>query len=707
MGRLARALALAIVAVLAAGAGRAQTATLVADRISIEGDGALVAEGNVEVTYGTSRLFATRVRYDREGEQLSIEGPLVLTEADGTIVLASSAELSPSFRAGILNSARIVLDRRLQLAAARIDRSGDRFTRMSRVVASSCEVCPGTDTPLWEIRARRVIRDEAEQQLYFDSAQLRIVGLPVFWLPRLRLPDPTLERANGFLVPNLRSRSGLGTGIETPYFITLGDHADLTFSPFLSSSTTSLGASYRQELTFGRLSFEGAVSRDELREGKTRAYLFGDGLFYLPRDFRLSFDLELVSDDSYLSDYDITDDDRLTSELRLSRVRDDQWIVAELISFRSLRGRTENQELELSSEVVGFGFSQRLFEDPVWGQAWAEITGAALYRPSDEPRFGRDVNRIDASLGWETSRVFGPGLVAEAEAGLALDLYDTRQDPEFPGSAQRLTSSAAVSLSWPMQRVAPDGSSHLLEPKVQLAWTETSGDAVPNEDSQVVEFDEGNLFALSRYPGIDERETGLRANVGLGWTRHDPDGWSLGVTVGRVIRLDDRDQFPDDTGLSGGLSDWLVAGSLKIDNRLELLSRTLLGDNLDFTRSETRLTWRDERLAISGTHIWEAAEPQEGRPDDLSEIGVGGSYRFDPTWAATGNWRLNADEGKTTRAGLGLQYRNECITVDLSLSRRFTSSTTVVPATDIDLQVSLTGFGLGDDPGVVRRSCRG
>jgi LPS-assembly protein len=705
MGRLA--LVFAVVAVFAAGGVRAQTATLVADRISIEGDGTLVAEGNVEVTYETARLTATRVRYDREGEQLAIEGPLVLTEADGTIVLASSAELSPSFRAGILNSARIVLDRRLQLAAARIDRSGDRFTRMSRVVASSCEVCPGIDRPLWEIRARRVIRDEQERQLYFDNAQLRIIGVPVFWLPQLRLPDPTLERANGFLVPNLRSRSGLGTGIEAPYFITLGDHADLTFSPFLSSSTTSLGASYRHELTFGRLSFEGALSRDELREGTTRAYLFGDGLFYLPRDFRLSFDLELVSDDSYLSDYDITDDDRLESELRLSRVRDDQWIVAEVISFRSLRGRKQNQELELSSEVAGFGFSQRLFEDPVWGQAWAEVSGAAVYRPSDEPRFGRDVNRIEAALGWDASRVVGPGLVAEAEAGVALDLYDTRQDPAFPGSAQRLTSSAAVALSWPMQRVAPDGSSHLLEPKVQLAWTETSGDPVPNEDSQVVEFDEGNLFALSRYPGIDERETGLRANIGLGWTRYDPDGWSLGVTLGRVIRFDDRDQFADDTGLSGGLSDWLVAGSLRIDDRLELLSRTLLGDNLDFTRSETRLTWRDERLAIAGTHIWEAAEPQEGRPDDLSEIGVGGAYRFDPTWAATGNWRLNADEGKTTRAGLGLQYRNECITVDLSLSRRFTSSTTVEPATDIDLQVSLTGFGLGDDPGVVRRSCSG
>ena len=51
-----------------------------------------------------------------------------------------------------------------------------------------------------------------------------------------------------------------------------------------------------------------------------------------------------------------------------------------------------------------------------------------------------------------------------------------------------------------------DGARHLMEPIVELAWAESSGDPTPNEDSTVVEFDEGNLFALSRFPGRDRRE---------------------------------------------------------------------------------------------------------------------------------------------------------------------------------------------------------
>ena len=55
----------------------------------------------------------------------------------------------------------------------------------------------------------------------------------------------------------------------------------------------------------------------------------------------------------------------------------------------------------------------------------------------------------------------------------------------------------------------------------------------------------------------------------------------------------------------------------------------------------------------------------------------------------------------------GLQWRNECATIDLSLSRRFTSSTSVRPSTDFDLSVELGGFGGSADGRSLRRRCGG
>ena len=160
----------------------------------------------------------------------------MLTDDTGdTVILASQAELPADLTEGILTSARLVLNQQLQLAANQIMRVGGRYTALQTVAASSCKVCAGDPTPLWEIRARRVVHDEQERQIYFDNAQFRLAGVPVFYIPRLRMPDPTLDRATGFLMPTLRTTSDLGTGLKFPYFIILGPSADLTVTPYVTT----------------------------------------------------------------------------------------------------------------------------------------------------------------------------------------------------------------------------------------------------------------------------------------------------------------------------------------------------------------------------------------------------------------------------------------------------------------------------------------
>merc|ERR1712034_213433 len=150
--------------------------------------------------------------------------------------------MEEGLRNGLLSGARMVMDDQLQLAAVEAQRVGGRYTQLSRVAVTSCQVCGRNETPLWQIRADRVIHDQDARQLYFEGAQLRVLDVPILWVPQLRLPDPTLERARGFLTPTLRSTSLLGTGLRLPYFIPIGDHQDLTLTPYLSSETRTLEA---------------------------------------------------------------------------------------------------------------------------------------------------------------------------------------------------------------------------------------------------------------------------------------------------------------------------------------------------------------------------------------------------------------------------------------------------------------------------------
>jgi LPS-assembly protein len=263
--------------------------------VQITADDKLVATGNVEAMFEGRRLKAHSITYDSTTETLSIKGPMALQDGDETLILADQAELDRDMANGLLTGARIVMNTQVQLAANAMARIDGRYSQLYKVSVTSCRICETGQPPLWQIRARRVIHDQEERQLYFDDAQLRVLDVPILYLPRLRLPDPTLDRATGFLFPSFYNSSLLGNGIKVPYFIRLGDHRDLTLTPFVTDKTRTLELRYRQAFVNGDLTINGAISDDDLGVSSTRGYLFAEGEFELKNDFKLSFDIEYTS----------------------------------------------------------------------------------------------------------------------------------------------------------------------------------------------------------------------------------------------------------------------------------------------------------------------------------------------------------------------------------------------------------------------------
>ena len=169
-------------------------AILVADNVFITPDRQLIAEGNVEAYQGTTRLKAQKITFDRETDTLIIDGPIRIDDGDNTTILANYAEMDRNLQNGLLRGARMVMDRRLQLASLQMTRVGGRYTQLYKTAVTSCRVCDDGRPPLWQIRARKITHDQAEQQLYFEDAQFRVLDVPIFYLPGMRLPDPTPGR---------------------------------------------------------------------------------------------------------------------------------------------------------------------------------------------------------------------------------------------------------------------------------------------------------------------------------------------------------------------------------------------------------------------------------------------------------------------------------------------------------------------------------
>ena len=688
-------------------AARQQTkeAVLIANNLRLEGRSRLIADGNVEVFFEHSKLTASRIIYDRQEDRLAIEGPITLTQGNQVAILAESGELDPRLENGLLRGARMIMNQQLQLAAVQISRVQGRYSQLYKVAATSCRVCDTQTPPLWQIRARKTTHDQETRQLYFENAQLRILDVPVFWLPRLRLPDPTVERATGFLIPSLKQNSQLGFGLKLPYFFAMGDHRDLTLTPYVSPKTSTLELRYRQAFTRGRIEFNGALSDDSLRPGSGRGYLFGEGLFNLKRDYQLSFNIEAVSDRAYLVDYEYSDKDRLESEAALSRVGRDQYTRAALTSYQTLREGEDNSTLP--TIIAEVDYEKQFRPRGLGGVVRLSLGAHSHYRYSDLDIDGRDISRADAEISWEKTWTGPAGIRAEYSAGITVDGFTVRQDSTAIDRDAVVTPQTSLTLRWPWMKSARNGAVHLIEPVAMLGWSGGTDPNLPNDESTRVEFDEGNLLSLSRFPSYDRRERGAQAALGLIWTRLGPQGGASSLAFGQVYRDTANDNFSTSSGLGGIASDMLVAGQLQTANGLSLYARTLLtNQGLDVSKAEARAAWQVPRGGVGATYVWLGVDADENRTSTVSEWLLDGNYRFARNWTGTADWRYDIVSNKTAEAGLGLIYRNECVQVNLSLSRRFTSSTIVEPSTTLGFTVKLSGFSAGSTDKSYTRTCR-
>ncbi len=556
------------------------------------------------------------------------------------------------------------------------------------------------------------MHDAAAQQIYFSDASLRFYGLPILYLPTLRVPDPTLKRATGFLLPKIRSTTQLGGGVLLPYFIALGDSRDMTLTPYFTVlGDQTLKVQYREAFRHGTLQFDGALSRDGLGTVDPRGFLQATGEFDLGNDYQLTFSGISVSDTSYLSDYGISTADLLENVVNVTRTHRDLNFSARVIGLHSLREGDVNDTLP--STVADVNYERRFQPGVLGGTAGLTLDTHSDYRTSGSPldsdldgvADGRDLSRVRVGLDWRRNWVLPNGIGVSALALVAADKYVIDQDQVYGGTPARLSGSTGVAFRWPWVKAEADGTTQLLEPVLQLVTASLPDSAIPNGDSTMVEFDEGNLFALNRFPGADASEAGTWANLGVNYRRDDPNGWSMGATAGRVIRLEDQGQFSDESGLSGQKSDWLLAWSLGNAGGLNVINRLIIDDTFSLTKGEMRFDFTKDNMSVSGGYEYLLADASEGRDITASEIVLSTRKKVNKFWSANLSGQYDLRANRLSQSGLELDFRNECIDVTLSLSRRYASSTSVKPSTDFGLSIELLGFGGGSDPGP-SRVCR-
>ncbi|MBN9464630.1 LPS assembly protein LptD [Brevundimonas sp.] len=477
------------------------------------GDGAVyidaasaTRQGDVVTAVGTpdQRVYLRTRGHVLRGESLSYDlqagtatgdGRVEAVAPDGTVVYASHLELDKDLTTGIAVDFATRLGNGASLMAATAVRRTETVSELNYARFTPCPICDekGPRRPTISIQAEKVVQDEQLRAVLYRNAVFYVGPVPVFYTPYFAHPDPSVERASGFLVPIVNYDQGRGLSVEVPYLHVVSKSEDWLISPQINTRIAPLlnlqwrrrfadgmivaRGGYTYERNFGDFDVNGdGAFESNVRFGdrEHRSYLLSHGAFDPDGPWRYGFTAERTSDKTLFDRYDVRspyqdnglyygDRRRLISQVYAEHQTDRSYVSVAAFSIQSLRvdprfaatdfrdpngykvfesdgdlplvaplveARWEPHELVFGGRLRLKGSAVALYRDNFVG---APILNPDLVPPVTTGLGGVDSRRITGQMEWRRTVILPVGLRIEPFLDTRVDLYSLSDLPPMMG----------------------------------------------------------------------------------------------------------------------------------------------------------------------------------------------------------------------------------------------------------------------------------
>lgn len=668
----------------------------------------VTARGHVEIVDEDRTLIADQVSYDQTNDIVLAKGHVILMDGKGNVSFINEVKLTDKMRNGTLQGFGALIGDNGRLVASNAERSGP-VTVAYNAAYTPCQICvqQGRTTPVWQVKADRVVHDETSHRVRFTNARMELFGVPVFYSPYLSEPDPTVKYASGILTPDAGTSTKTGYFFRMPFYVAISDSSDATLAPMVTTNAGQvLEGEYRKRWNTGGMWLQGSVARNPNGfAGGTQIYshLFGSGRVPIATNWQLGFDAQLVSQDAYLRFYDLSQLDRLTNSIFVQGDSGRSRFLLSSYFFQGLRATDVDHNFPVVLPLVEYSYIPT--RDVVGGQLRLDVNSAAIARD-----LGPSSQRLSTELRWRKPVTFSSGQLVTFTADVRGDTYHINNNdpvtfPLVPTRSQfvsRAVPYAAIDWRWPfVKNGSTPGHSYLIEPIAQLIAQPFGGNPLPlralNEDSVSFEYDENSLFSFSHVPGYDLVESGPRANIGARAEAYFPGGSIEGV-LGQTYRVKADPIFAVDSGMAGTSSDIVGRVSVKFPPYVSVVDRLAFDKGSgSIRRHEVYVVGTYGRTSIQFEYV---NLPKEALTLGLiaprQEITAQADFNLFTNWQVFAAIRRNLNTGSTLDSEYGLGYEDDCLGLSIAYRRHYTGNPVLglPPSTSVILKFSLkTGGG--------------
>lgn len=703
---------------------------LEADTLIYDNDqNTVTAVGGVQIEYAGNHLVAHRVVYDRKTGRVVATGDVEVVDSDGTKIYSQEIDITDDFANGFVNALRIETVDKTYFAAESAKREGASLTTFNNGVYTACAPCEEKPdrAPIWRVKAQKIIWDGKAKTVRFQNSRFEFFGMPIAYFPVWEVPDPTVKRKTGFLLPGINYKSDLGVGVSVPFYVALSPTYDLTLVGRYYSQQGFLGqAEWRQRFNNGYYNLKVAGIRqqnpDDFDADSTDSGPTGDpnrfrgmvgtkGNFAINPRWTFGWDILWQSDKNFSNTYQIGGfaDIVHRSEVYLTGLNDRNYFDLRAMHFEvqenylesSSSARDEKQPWALPS----FDYAYTPDEPIAGGELNFTVNARNLVRDeldvvADEPVVrgveGQD-GRITAEAEWKKSivteggMVISPLLAVRADAGYA-DISDGSVaaiesaaatlgvDADVRSELYRYMATAGLEWRWPVL-FSSVSSTHIIEPMAQVfarpdeQYVNDLG--IPNEDAQSFVFDASTLFERDKFSGYDRMEGGTRVNVGVRYSGTYSNGVTTQAILGQSYQVAGENSFaaPDlvsagaFSGLETPTSDYVgLVGFATPIGLSSSVSARLDEQTFELRRAELKAGYYATPLSLTAKYAYIQAQPDYGFPDDRNELTLGSSLRVLENWRVFASGTYDFTSSILTSDSAGFAYDDECFSYTMTYS---------------------------------------
>ena len=569
----------------------------------------------------------------------------------------------------------------------------------NKSVFTLCDYRENDKCPPWTIQAQKMMHDNKTKTIYYNNAIIKVYDIPIFYIPRLSHPDPTVNRRSGFLPPILSNTKNLGSSVSVPYFWAISPDKNFTITNqfFASENPLFLGEYHQAYENANLLADFGYTKGYKKNIGKKKAGEKSHFFSKFVKNFSkgnsesaLSVSIQDVSNDKYIKLYKIDSKlvdkeiEALENSIDFTHEDEKTFFGLNASVFETLNENYNDKYEYIFPEIT---LDRNLISDNRFGNL--DLQSNYKVHNYDTNKF---TNFLVNDFDWNLKEVFfKSGLKSKFSLNFKNVNYETRNIEQYKKDTTAELYGAFGYFSEIDLEKKVNLTKHSLKPKFLLRYS--PGSMRKLEDADISRLDPDKAFDIDRLDNINHFETGLSSTIGFDY-KINKNSKEFDFSLAQVINEKENKKMSSLSSMDEKMSDVVGNANYNLTDNSKIYYNFSLDQNYsDFNYNEVGTTIDlnpikfDFNYLLEQKHIGDQ-EYFQTKIDFLKDSN--GVFSFET--------KRNLVTDSSEFYNLSYEYLNDCLRAGLVYRREFYTDSEIEPENSLMFKITLVPFGSINSP---------